>query len=121
MNRNTGTIILNREQFIDENTPVTKNSLSCFFGLKLKELSKSHPKNLLIQDLLTDCYKALGMKKEYYIASGSKYALVSDYNRSNMYYNYAYQFATTKLDKAKINAMIVQNEQNRKSDAQFEN
>ena len=87
----------------------------------LKELSKSHPKNLLIQDLLTDCYKALGMKKEYYIASGSKYALVSDYNRSNMYYNYAYQFATTKLDKAKINAMIVQNEQSRKSDAQFEN
>ena len=38
--RNSGTIILNREQFIDENTPVTKNSLSCFFALKLKELSK---------------------------------------------------------------------------------
>jgi len=51
LNRNTGTIILNREKFIDENTPVTKNSLSCFFSLKLKELSKRLDKKITKKDI----------------------------------------------------------------------
>ena len=86
----------------------------------LEDLAKQQPDNLLVQDLLSDCYKSLRMKMEYYISLGKRFALVSDYTKSNMNYNYAYQYAKTRLDKAKINALIVLNEQNRKSDAQFE-
>lgn len=49
--RKSGRIIINREQFIDEDTPVTKNSLSCFFGLKLKELSKKLGKKISKKDV----------------------------------------------------------------------
>ena len=86
----------------------------------LEDLAKQQPDNLQVQDLLSDCYKSLRMKMEYYISLGKRFALVSDYTKSNMNYNYAYQYAKTRLDKAKINALIVLNEQNRKSDAQFE-
>lgn len=87
----------------------------------LQFLTKNDPKNLMVLDLQVDCYKALNMKLEYYTALGKRYALVSDYTKSNLNFNYAYQYAMSKLDKAKINALIVLNEQNRKSDAQFEN
>ncbi|MBQ8706824.1 MAG: M48 family metallopeptidase [Succinivibrionaceae bacterium] len=85
----------------------------------LKKFIGKNPENMIAHDLLAQNYRRLGRYYEYYVSLAELNSLAGDFDRSNANLNRAARYATTRLEKAKLDAMVVRNEQIRLSDRQF--
>lgn len=92
-----------------------KNSIKC-----LEKIISYNPNNLLVFNLLAHAYKKNNDKYNYYRIMGQRFAIISEYDKSNQNLNYAAHYAKNRLDKAKINAMVIKNHQTKKLESQFE-
>jgi predicted Zn-dependent protease len=86
----------------------------------LKKFISKNPENIIAYDLLAKNYRKENRMYEYNVAMAEFHALCGNYTLSNSNILQASRHARTKLEKARLDAMMVRNEQTRISDKQFE-
>ncbi len=87
----------------------------------LKKYLVRYPENIICYDLLAQNYQKLNMQYEYYVALAQKLALFGEFDQSNAQLNRAAKHAKSRLEKARLDALVVRNEETRLSDKQFKN
>ncbi len=85
----------------------------------LRKFTVSRPDSVIAWELLAQNYRKLGRMYEHYCALAEASTLAGDYDRSNGFASKASRHARSKLEKARLDAMVVRNERYRISDVRL--
>lgn len=111
---NSPTIVINLAMALNS-TNQYKKSIQI-----LKNFLYKNPNYDLAHDLLARTYKKINDYYHFYVELAAYFTLSADYDKSNFNILQASKYAKTKLEKARLDALTVNNEELRLSDAQFE-
>lgn len=87
----------------------------------LKKFILKNPENVIAYEMLARNYRKQNRMYEYHVTMAEFHSRCGNFDRSNASIMQASRLARTKLEKAKLDAMVVRNEQTKISDKQFEN
>ncbi len=86
----------------------------------LKQFLYRNPDYDLAHDLLARTYRKINDMYNFHVELAAYFSLSANYDKSNFNLLQATKYAKSKLEKARLDALTVKNEQLRVSDAQFE-
>ncbi len=121
--------ILNQEYNLTPNSPTVAINLAVALNAQgqykqaikvLKNFINHNPNYDIAHDLLAMNYKKINDMYNFHVELAAYLSLSADYDKSNFNLLQASKYAKTRLEKARLDALTVQNEQHRLSDAQFE-